>query len=309
MTPARIPLVASALVLLVGVFWGLYWLPVREIEARGLAGAWGTVAITLATAVVMAPVALRRRRDLRAAHPLALASIALGGAAFALYSIGFVYGRVALVTLLWFLSPVWAVLVTRVLLGWPTPWLRLVAVAVGVAGLVLMLGAGGRMPLPKDLGEWMSLVGGILWAFSITGTRVKSTLSAAPSTFVFALGAAALSLVLAPLLAPFPRLPEGSLPSVLALSFATGAIWWGASIIGLVWATMRLDPARVAILLMSEVPIGAVTAAWLAGETLHPMEIIGGAMVLAAGLLEVWPATGATRPTGSARRPPEASGR
>lgn len=290
MTPARLSLVASALVLLVGVFWGLYWLPVREIEARGLTGAWGTAAITLATALVLLPTALRHRTDLRRAHPLALASIALGGAAFALYSIGFVYGRVALVTLLWFLSPVWAVLVTRFLLGWPTPWLRLAAVATGVAGLVLMLGAGGRMPVPKDLGEWMSLVGGILWAFSITGTRVKSTLPAAPSTFVFALGAAALSLALAPLLAPFPRLPEGSLLSVLALSFATGAIWWGATIIALVWATMRLDPTRVAILLMSEVPIGAVTAAWLAGETLHPMEIIGGGLVLLAGLLEVWPA-------------------
>lgn len=294
MVSTRITLVASALALVVGVFWGLYWLPLRAIEARGLTGAWGTAAITLATALVMLPAALRQSDALRRAPPLALASIAASGAAFALYSIGFVYGRVALVALLWFLSPVWTVLVGRFLMGWPTPRLRLVAVAVGMAGLVMILGAGGRLPLPKDLGEWMSLAGGMLWAFSITGTRVKSTLPAAPSTFVFALGAAALSLALAPLLAPFPSLPAGSGLSLLAAVFLTGAIWWGGTVVTLLWAALRLDPARVAILLMSEVPVGAATAAWLAGERLHPMELAGGALVLLAGLLEVWP----TRPPG-----------
>lgn len=289
MPAAPVSLLASALVLSVGVCWGLYWLPVREIEARGLAGAWGTAAITLATVLVMSPAALRHRRALCTASPLALGSIALGGAAFALYSIGFVYGRVALVTLLWFLSPVWTVLVARFLMGWPIPVLRLVAVGVGLAGLVLMLGAGGRMPLPKDPGEWMSLGGGILWAFAITGTRTQSNLTAAPATFVFASGAAALSLVLAPLLAPFPSPQEGSGLALLALTTLTGAIWWGGTIIALIWATLRLDPARVAILLMSEVPVGAITAAWLADETLHPAEVIGGALVLVAGLLEVWP--------------------
>lgn len=289
MPVAPVSLLASALVLSVGVCWGLYWLPVREIEARGLAGAWGTAAITLATVLVMSPAALRHRRALCTASPLALGSIALGGAAFALYSIGFVYGRVALVTLLWFLSPVWTVLVARFLMGWPIPVLRLVAVGVGLAGLVLMLGAGGRMPLPKDPGEWMSLGGGILWAFAITGTRTQSTLAAAPATFVFASGAAALSLMLAPLLAPFPSPLQGSGLALLALTTLTGAIWWGGTIIALIWATLRLDPARVAILLMSEVPVGAVTAAWLANETLHPAEVMGGALVLVAGLLEVWP--------------------
>jgi drug/metabolite transporter (DMT)-like permease len=55
------------------------------------------------------------------------------------------------------------------------------------------------------------------------------------------------------------------------------------------WATVRLDPARVGILLMTEVIFGAMTAALFAGETLSRSEVIGGALVILCGLLEVWP--------------------
>jgi drug/metabolite transporter (DMT)-like permease len=41
--------------------------------------------------------------------------------------------------------------------------------------------------------------------------------------------------------------------------------------------------------MQTEVVVGAVTAALLAGEHLHPLEIAGGALVVSAGLLEVWP--------------------
>ena len=70
---------------------------------------------------------------------------------------------------------------------------------------------------------------------------------------------------------------------------ATGGIWWALSIASLMWATVRLEPARVGILLMVEVLVGAVTAALIAGEHLAPLEIAGGALVLLSGLLEVWP--------------------
>ena len=39
---------ASAIVLATGIFWGVYWVPVRAIAEGGLDGAWGTGAITLA---------------------------------------------------------------------------------------------------------------------------------------------------------------------------------------------------------------------------------------------------------------------
>ncbi|MCZ8154045.1 MAG: DMT family transporter, partial [Rhodobacteraceae bacterium] len=155
---------ASVIVLVTGIFWGIYWVPVRAIADLGLDGAWGTGAITLAAALLLVPFVLRQAGSLRDADRIGIASIALGGAAFALYSIGFLYGRVALVVLLWFFSPVWSVLIARFLLGWQVPRLRLIAIALGLAGLFIMLGGDGGIPVPGSLGEWMAFIGGLIWA-------------------------------------------------------------------------------------------------------------------------------------------------
>lgn len=289
MNEARIPLIASAITLATGVIWGLYWLPVRALADHGFAGAWGTLVITLGALIVLAPVAYARRQDIARSPKFALFSIALGGAAFALYSIGFLYGRVALIILLWCLTPVWSTLIARFVMGWPTPGLRIFAMIVGIAGLALMLGAGGGLPLPRNLGEWMSLLGGFLWSIATTGMRAKSSLQPGPAAFVFAVGAVIACAVLAPILQPFPQLEARALLAPLALALVTGALWWGLSLAALMWATVRIDPARVGILMMTEVVVGAATAAGFAHESLSMLELAGGALVLAAGVLELWP--------------------
>jgi drug/metabolite transporter (DMT)-like permease len=285
---------ASAVVLMTGIFWGVYWVPVRAIAELGLDGAWGTAAITLAAALFLLPYVLVNRMSLRGKDLIGIISIAFGGAAFGLYSIGFLYGKVALVVLLWFFSPVWSVLIAKYLLRLQVPRLRLVAIAVGLAGLFIMLGGDGGIPLPSNLGEWMAFVGGLIWAFATAGMRLKSDLTPLPSAFLFAVGAALTSLALAPLLEPLPRINPANLSSITVQVLLTGGFWWVFSIAALMWAAVRLDPARVGILLMTEVVFGAVTAAIFAGESLSASEMIGGVLVILCGLLEVWPTKDAT---------------
>jgi drug/metabolite transporter (DMT)-like permease len=289
MTDARTSLLASAIVLGSGIIWGFYWLPVRALGEMGLGGAWGTVAITLAAAALIFPFVVTRRKAFAEANTIAVLSIAIGGAAFALYSIGLVYGRVAIIILLWFLSPVWSILIGRYLMGWSVPRMRLAAVAVGLVGLIVMLRAEGGIPVPRGVGEWMSLIGGFLWSLSNTGIRAKSAIEPLASAFIFACGAVITALAAAPLLEPFPILTAINPMSAIGIAVLAGGLWWGLAQAALMWATMRLDPARISILLMTEVLVGATSAALIAGESLHRMEIAGGAMVLCAGLLEVWP--------------------
>lgn len=287
MTPQQITRRASAITFATGAFWGLYWLPVRGLDALGLSGAWGTLAIACGALLLLSPVAWRARGTLAGTSRLALLSIMLGGAAFALYSVAFLYGRVAITILLYFLTPVWSVLIGRFVMGWPVAPMRLAAILVGLAGLGVMLSAEGTLPIPRSLGEWMGLAAGLLWSFGTTGMRSKSDLAPLPSAFVFAMGAALTALALAPILGPLPT-PDAPIRAA-ALALATGGLWWVLSTSALMWATVRLEPARVGILLMAEVLLGALTAAIFAGEHLHPLEIAGGTMVLVAGLLEVWP--------------------
>lgn len=280
---------ASAVVLLTGIIWGVYWVPVREIAELGLDGAWGTGAITLAAAAFLLPFVLADTAALRGKDVVGILSIALGGAAFALYSIGFLYGKVALVVLLWFFSPVWSVLIARYLFRVQVPVLRLLAIVVGLAGLFIMLGGDGGLPVPANLGEWMAFVGGLIWAFATAGMRLRSDVKPLPSAFLFALGATLTSFATAPFLEPFPTIATGDLFAVATTALVTAGLWWVLSIAALMWAAVRLDPARLGILLMTEVVFGAATAAIFAGEGLSTSELTGGALVILSGLLEVWP--------------------
>lgn len=290
MLPDRIVFLATLIVAVTGVLWGFYWLPVRAMVARGLPGAWGTVLATCVAMLALSPFVLPRWRELVRAGPLALGAIAVGGAAFTLYSIGLVYGRVAIIILLYFLTPVWSTLIGRYLMGWHTPALRIAAIGLGIFGLVVMLSAGGEAPLPRGAGEWMALIAGVMWSLGTTGIRARSTLGPVPATFVFAVGATVTGLALAPFFDPWPEgLSLWGDAGLMWLGLVTGLFWWGLSLALLMWATLRLDPARVGILMQTEVLVGAVSAALLAGEHLHPLEIAGGALVVAAGLLEVWP--------------------
>ncbi|WP_431299013.1 DMT family transporter [Tabrizicola sp. BL-A-41-H6] len=281
---------ATATVFATGAFWGFYWLPVRILADAGLPGAWGTFAITLAATILLLPVVVRRWRGVSRSDLGGILSVAIGGAAFALYSVGFLYGRVAIIILLYFLTPVWSTLIARYVMGWETPRLRIFAIGAGLAGLALMLGAEGDLPLPTGAGEWMALVAGILWSIGTTGIAAKASLAPPEATFVFALAGCLTALSLAPFLEPFPRdIAAADLGHAAVLATATGLVWWCLSVAGLLWATARLEPARVGIILMVEVLVGAVSAAVLAGESLSPIELAGGALVLIGGVLEIWP--------------------
>ncbi|MDR7123997.1 DMT family transporter [Pseudotabrizicola sp. 4114] len=280
---------ASAVVLITGIVWGVYWAPVRGIAELGLDGAWGTGAITLAAALLLLPFVLTGKGAFRGKDSVGIISVGLGGAAFALYSIGFLYGKVALVVLLWFFSPVWSVLIAKYVLRMQLPRLRVLAIVAGLAGLFIMLGGDGGLPVPANLGEWMAFCGGLIWAFATVGMRLRSDLAPLPSAFLFAFGATVISFVSAPFLEPLPSVAGEDLLAIAVQVLFTAGSWWVLSIAALMWAAVRLDPARVGILLMPEVVFAAVTAAMFAGETLAISELIGGALVVLSGVLEVWP--------------------
>ncbi len=184
----------------------------RAIAELGLDEAWRTGAITLAGALFLFPFMLANKKFIRDANFVGIASIALVGAAFAFYSIDFLYGKVALVVLLLFFSPAWSVLIAKYLLRWHIPKLRLFAIFVGLAGLLIMLGSDGKIPIPVSLGEWLVFLGGFIWAIAMAGMRLKSRVPPGPAAFVFAIGATITSFILRPPLSMFPQSPSLTLP-------------------------------------------------------------------------------------------------
>ncbi|MBH03245.1 MAG: EamA family transporter [Xanthomonadales bacterium] len=288
MDTARKTLLASGLVATAGCLWGLYWVPVRALSGAGWPGALGSVIIALIAGTLLVPVIMARRFAWRSADRVGVLATAVGGSAFMLYSVGIVEARVAIVILLFYLTPVWTTLITRFVFGHAVHPIRYGVIVLGLFGLFLTLGRGGFLPRPERAGEWYALLAGLFWSLGSIGISARSDLPAVESTFVFVIGALATALILFGL---DPTLPTTDVwppaLSSVAWAVAAGAVWWIASMIALVWATAYLEPARVGILLMSEVLVGVVSAALFAGETMAGLQWLGGALLISAAVLDV----------------------
>jgi drug/metabolite transporter (DMT)-like permease len=265
-------LAPNAAILCSALLWGTLWIPLRGLSEAGASGSWATAVGFLLPLAVLMPRALReRRRILAGGWELGIAGLCLA-ASIALYAEGLVRGQVARVILLFYLTPVWSTLLARLLLGQPITARRIATIALGLAGLVVVLGFDAGIPLPRAAADWMGLAGGIVWAFAML--YLGRTASHPPFDRVFVQ-----FLFLGPVFWLLAQIPGGA--------GGVGPIW----MLPVVWLTIFgaswLDPVRVAIFLMLEIAVGVSTAALLAGEPFGPRELAGAVLILGASGVEI----------------------
>jgi drug/metabolite transporter (DMT)-like permease len=275
---------ASFAVALAGAAWGAYWIPFRHIQTLGLTGNWTTAALFVVSLPPAAILLIWAWRELRANCWTILWLALANGAVFALYSNAYAYTTVFNNLFLFYLSPIWSVLIVRFWFGEKTGWARMGCVALGLAGLVTMLSAEGGWPAPRNLGDWMSLTSGVLWAVVAISIRRNQQIGVAANGVAFFFGGVGPAILFA-LLVDGPDLPsraalEAAWPVLLAVAWAA---WIPAQCL-LFWGVRQISPVRTGMLLMTEIVTGVATAAWLSGDPISWPQALGGAMILAAGL-------------------------
>ena len=140
-------------IVLPGALWGLYWIPVRYLEARGVGVVWLTLGVFAAGVVFLVPVVLRRPGARAAFTPRMLVTGLLTGGGFVLYSVAIALTEVVTAILLFYLSPVWATVLGRFVLSERLTGARVAALGLGLGGLWVVLGGEGGAPLPRNLGD------------------------------------------------------------------------------------------------------------------------------------------------------------
>ncbi|MCU0766178.1 MAG: DMT family transporter [Gammaproteobacteria bacterium] len=262
--------------------WGTVWYPLRLLADAGIAGPWQAAVSYLAAALALLPFYWPRRRELarRAASLMPLAVTA--GWANVAFIVAMLEGTVVRVLLLFYLSPVWSVLLAHWLLGERLTRRTWAALGGALGGAALMLyKPGAGLPLPTDLADWLGLSAGLAFAVSNVETRrlqdvglQAKTLAAWAGVVVVAgawVGAVAL---------PLPS--AGALPWLGTVALGLTAFF--SATLAVQYGLTRLPVQRSAVILLVEIVVGAVTAAWLAGEYTAPREWIGGLLILGAGL-------------------------
>ena len=268
-----------------GALWGLYWIPVRHLQGAGVGVVWMTLGLFVAALAMFVPVLVRYPPARAVFAPRMLVTGLLTGGAFVLYTVSIVLTEVVAAILLFYLSPVWATVLGRVLLAERLTASRLAALILGLGGLWVVLGGESGVPLPRNAGDWCALTAGVMWALgTLRVHQDASTSSAAHAAALFVGGTAVIAVVvLAPDIAgPAPAVAAPSAAIVLVLAALSVASAWG-----ILWGARLLSPGRAGLLLMMEVITGLASAAALAGEPFGVAQIVGSALIVAAPLAEV----------------------
>lgn len=262
--------------------WGLIWYPYRLIETAGISGVMATT-LTYGVAMILGlPLFFAKLREARIDGWLL--AIAFSSA---LCNIGYVLailqGEVMRVLLLFYLAPLWTVLLARPLLGERPRPTGAAVVTLSLAGAIVMLwrpelGA----PWPRQSAEWLGLAAGFLFALSnVLIRRAHHYPVEVKSMAVFA----------GVLLVGWGH---AVLAGSVAMPVATAGTW--GLVLGVGVVLLAINPivqyglgcvpaGRAAVVFLFELVVAAFASWWLAGEAMGPREWLGGAMIVAASLL------------------------
>ena len=278
-----------ALALVFNAFtWGVSWWPFRALQAQGLHPLWATVfiyALALAAITVWRPQAWGQLWQ----APSLWWLVAAAGTTNATFNWAVTMGDVVRVVLLFYLMPLWAVLLARALLGErlsPGAGLR---VALALAGAAVVLWpAGGGLPVPATLAEWLGVLGGFSFALNNVLLRREAHQPAAARALAMFLGGALVSGVLAVALALGTQASVDWVPA-LAWPWVLGAVlmggWFLLGNLALQYGAARLPANVTAVVMVTEVLFAAVSALALGAGTLTTPLLVGGGLIVGATLL------------------------
>jgi drug/metabolite transporter (DMT)-like permease len=255
-----------------------------------MAGATGVAALAIAFwrnglgALAVSPFAWRARRELAGLTRRQLGLCLLAGvmlaAHFATWTISLRLTSVASATALVCLQVAWVVLLTR-LSGQPVVRRVWVGLALALVGVLVISGVDFSVSAKALSGDALALAGGFFAAvYTITGGRVRETISTSAYTFI-AYATSALLLLVSCLAAGLDIVGYDARTWGLIVLVTVAAQLLGHSVFNHLLAT--ISPTIVSMVLLLEVPGAALLAAVFLGQA-PPVAVYAGLALILAGL-------------------------
>ena len=291
----QIELLASAALVVAGGMWGLFWLPLRIFEAAGIGSIYVSILLYATSIVVILPWIIWDFPRFRREWVIAVAVGCFLGGSFSLYAVSLIKTEVVRALLLFYISPVWSTLIAWLWFRERASFTRMLAIGLGVAGLLVVLDYRDGLPWPRNTGDWLALTSGVVWAIGSTIAYRRPAISIIGNLFGFSAGGIIAALIMILIFGaslgqpPAVGLAIKHLPAIAAIA----AFAVVPSTIGLNWGTQNLDPGRVGILLMAELVVGTISAAVFATEPFGWREALSVSLIIAAAVTDVFGKLGA----------------
>jgi drug/metabolite transporter (DMT)-like permease len=287
--PGGAPLAAMLALTFNAFVWGVCWWPFRAMQAQGLHPLWCTALVyglALAVIALRWPGALGRLLRTPSLWGLVIAA----GTTNAAFNWAVSIGDVVRVVLLFYLMPLWAVLLARWLLHERLTPLALLRVALALAGAAIVLKPeGGGWPVPAGLADALGVLGGFSFALNNVLLRRESHRPAEARAIAMFSGGMAVAATLALALWAAGMLPAPPAPRAgWALPVLGLALAFLAANMALQYGAARLRASVTAVVMLTEVVFATGSAVLLGGQALDGAVVLGGALILAAAVLSAW---------------------
>jgi drug/metabolite transporter (DMT)-like permease len=272
--------------------WGVIWYPYRimnEAGVPGIAASFYTYGLVI---VLMGFCFIKSWRGIFKLPMSIVALCLVAGWTNIAYVLAVIDGEVMRVMLLFYLSPVWTLILAHFWLKEHTNQRGVMIILLALIGASIMLfdfssqlqGVLSYLPLPRNQAEWIALSSGIGFSLTNVITRKSTHLSVKTKSFAVWVGVFVMTLVMMPFLnAPFP--PP---------SFFSVTDWFVMLLIAfmLIAATMlvqygvtKISATRASVLFLFELVVAAIASYYLAHETMEWNEWLGGALIMLAAFL------------------------
>jgi drug/metabolite transporter (DMT)-like permease len=284
----------AALALVFNAFtWGVSWWPFRQMSALGLHPLWLTglsYGVAVLVLVALRPAALGAVLRTPALWVLVVAA----GLTNACFNWAVSIGDVVRVVLLFYLMPLWTVLLSHWLLGERISARGGLRVALALGGAVVVLWPAGSngtsgwdaLPLPRSLPDALGLLGGFSFALNNVMLRREAHRPESARALAMFGGGALVSLGLAAVLTQSGLAPP---PPPLAAGWVLAALglagWFLLANLTLQYGAARLPANTTSVIMISEVFFASASALALGAGTLGGREALGALMILGAAVL------------------------
>jgi len=199
------------------------------------------------------------------------------------YVLAVIDGEVMRVMLLFYLSPLWTIIMAHFWLKERANLKSVSVIAVSLTGAFIMLWQPGALPLPQNTAEWLAMSAGMGFAMTNVITRKSTHLTVASKSMAVWLGVLMMTLVFM----PFQTLPvpnPAAFTLLQCLILLVIALLIMAATLVVQYGITHIPVTRASVLFMFELVVAAIASYYLANEAMELHEWVGGSLIVAAAL-------------------------
>lgn len=271
---------AIAALLFSSSLWGIIWYPLRWLDEAGMSAVWSSLVMYLAAAALAIPF-LFKRNIFKASHRKDLIFLAIAaGITNIAFLVALTEGEVMRVMLLFYLSPIWSVLLSHWWLKERLSSSAIMMLALAMTGSLIMLwDTSVGWPWPQGLADWLALTASITFSINNVLARKLGNVSMAAKTGVIWWGVVVSAVVV--LVWQQAPVPEVTI-NVWMIAGLVGILGIVVMTVSVLYGIARMPIYHSSVIMLFELVVAAIAAWALTNEVMSLQEWLGGVLIMVA---------------------------